>query len=50
MREAITQYIDREEQREAFRQDSLKGWDEYQKTGMHATAAAVATWLARWGN
>ena len=29
VREAITQYVDREERREAFRQDTIKLWDEY---------------------
>ena len=29
MREAITQYVEREEKREAFRQDTLKAWEEY---------------------
>jgi len=49
MREAITQYVDREEKREAFRQDTLKAWEEYQETGLHATAAEVESWLANWG-
>ncbi|WP_297462572.1 CopG family ribbon-helix-helix protein [Ferrovum sp.] len=49
MREAISQYIDREEKREAFRQDALKAWEEYQETGLHATAAEVDTWLSSWG-
>ena len=46
MREAITQYVDREERRETFRQDTIKAWEEYQETGMHATAAEVETWFA----
>jgi len=46
MREAITQYIDREEKREAFRQDTLKAWEEYRATGQHATAAEADAWLA----
>ena len=49
MREAIKQYVEREEKREAFRQDTLKAWDEYQETGLHATTAEVDTWLASWG-
>jgi predicted transcriptional regulator len=49
MREAISQYVDREEKREAFRQDTIKSWEEYQETGLHATAAEVDTWLASWG-
>ena len=49
MREAIIQYVDREEKREAFRQDTLKAWEEYRTTGLHATADAVEAWLASWG-
>lgn len=49
MREAIIQYVDREEKREAFRQDTLKAWEEYRTTGLHATAEAVEAWLASWG-
>lgn len=49
MREAISQYVDREEKREAFRQDGLKAWREYQETGLHATAEEVEAWLASWG-
>lgn len=49
MREAITQYVDREEKREAFRQDTLKAWEEYRATGLHATAEEVEAWLANWG-
>lgn len=49
MREAINQYVDREEKREAFRQDTVNAWDEYQETGLHATAAEVDEWLASWG-
>ena len=49
MREAITQYVDREEKREIFRQETLKSWEEYQETGLHATSAQVDAWLASWG-
>ncbi len=47
MREAIRQYVEREEKREAFRQDGLKAWYEYQVTGLHVTAAEADAWLAR---
>jgi predicted transcriptional regulator len=50
MREAINQYVEREEKREAFRQATIKAWDEYQETGLHATAAEVDTWLNSWGS
>lgn len=45
MREAIAQYVDREEKREAFRQDGLRAWQEYQSTGLHVTAAEADAWL-----
>ncbi len=50
MCKAIDQYVDREEKREAFRQDTIKAWDEYQETGLHVTADEVETWLTSWGN
>ena len=46
MREAITQYVNREEMREAFRQDTIKSWDEYRATGLHVTAVEADAWLA----
>jgi predicted transcriptional regulator len=49
MREAIEQYIEREEKREAFRQAALAAWNEHQMTGLHATAEEVDAWLASWG-
>ncbi len=49
MREAIAQYVDREEKREDFRQATLQAWDEYRATGEHAAAADVHTWLQSWG-
>lgn len=50
MREAIAQYVDREEKRETLRQDTLEAWNEFQATGQHATAAEVDNWLASWGS
>lgn len=49
MREAIQQYVEREESRERFRKDTLKAWEDYQATGLHATAGEVEKWLASWG-
>ncbi len=49
MREAITQYVEREEKREAFRQDTLRAWEEYRSTGLHASDEEVQTWLSSWG-
>lgn len=47
MREAIIQYVEREEKREVFRQDTLKAWEEYRTTGQHVTADEADTWLAQ---
>jgi predicted transcriptional regulator len=47
MREAISQYVEREEKREAFRQDGIRAWEEYRCTGMHVTAAEADAWLAQ---
>jgi predicted transcriptional regulator len=49
MREAIAQYVEREEKREAFREHTLKAWEEFQATGLHATADEVEKWLSSWG-
>ena len=49
MREAIAQYVEREEKREALRRETLAAWDEFQATGMHVTGDEVETWLSTWG-
>jgi predicted transcriptional regulator len=46
MREAITQYVDREEKREAFRQETLETWESYRRTGLHLTANEADAWLS----
>lgn len=47
MREAISQYLEREEKRESFRQDALLAWNEYQATGLHVTMEEAEAWLAK---
>jgi predicted transcriptional regulator len=47
MHEAVEQYVGREEKREQFRQDALAAWNDYQATGLHATADEADAWLAR---
>ncbi|MCL2661335.1 MAG: CopG family ribbon-helix-helix protein [Acidobacteriaceae bacterium] len=49
MREAIAQYVEHEERREALNRDTIKAWEEYQATGLHLTAEEVDQWLASWG-
>jgi predicted transcriptional regulator len=47
MREAIEQYVEREERREQLRHDALAAWTEYQATGRHVTADEADAWIAR---
>lgn len=49
MREAIVQYIEREEARESFKQEALVSWASYQETGQHLTGQEVREWLSTWG-
>lgn len=49
MREAIREYVEREEKREAFRQATLQAWEEYRETGLHVTGEEVTAWLETWG-
>ena len=49
MREAIAQYVDREETRERLRQETVQAWEEFKATGRHATAEEVDKWLSSWG-
>lgn len=47
MREAISQYVEREEKRETYRQDGLKAWNAYQANGLHVTAEEADVWLSK---
>ena len=47
MREAIEQYVEREERREKLRQDALAAWDDYEATGQHVTGEEADAWLAK---
>ena len=47
MREAIAQYVEREEKREAFREDTQRVWEEFQRTGLHLTGEEVDAWMAK---
>ncbi len=46
MKEAIEQYVAREEKRAAFRRDAEAAWEDYQKTGLHLTGEEADAWLA----
>jgi predicted transcriptional regulator len=47
MREAVEQYVEREEKREQLRQDALAAWAAYQTAGLHVTAKEADAWLAK---
>lgn len=47
IREAVEQYVEREEARERLRQDALAAWADYQATGLHVTAEEADAWLAK---
>ena len=47
MKEAIEQYVDREEKKLSFREDARKAWDDYQATGLHLTAEEADRWLEK---
>ena len=50
MREAIEQYVEREEKREQFRQSATAAWNDFRSTGLHVTAEEADEWLAKLEN
>ena len=48
--QAITEYVDREEARAAFRQEAEAAGTDYQADGRHLTQRETAEWLATWGS
>ncbi len=49
MCDAIRQYVERDEARDAFLHQARDAWLEYRETGLHASAEEVLEWLATWG-
>ncbi len=49
MRQAINDYVEREETRESFKQEALSSWKSYKETGQHLTGQEVKDWLNTWG-
>ena len=47
MLQALESYVAREEKREAWRQEGIAAWEEYQRTGLHLTNAEVKQWLSQ---
>lgn len=49
-KQAIAEYLDREEAVERFRQESVAAWDNYQRDGQVVAHENVMEWLATWGD
>ena len=49
MREAIRDYVEREEAKENFKQEALAAWTAFQETGRHLTGQELHNWLNTWG-
>lgn len=49
MREAIEQYVEREEARANFEAEALASWESYRETGLHLTGEEARNWLETWG-
>lgn len=47
MREAIAQYVEREEKRESFKQEAMAAWQHFQATGLHVTHEEMDAYLAK---
>ena len=47
MREAIAEYIEREERRAAFIAEAETAWQHYQETGEHVTLEQMDDWAKR---
>jgi predicted transcriptional regulator len=50
MREAIRDFIEREEARESFKEEALASWTAFQETGRHLTGEELRDWLNTWGS
>lgn len=47
IRDAIQQYVDREESSEQSQQQALKGWNDFQVSGLHVAADEADAWLSK---
>jgi predicted transcriptional regulator len=47
--EAVREYVEREEAREALRKAALESWQDYEETGLHVTGDEIIQWVESWG-
>jgi predicted transcriptional regulator len=45
MREAVSEYLGREEMRQSFRDEAARAWQDYKETGLHVTQDEVDIWI-----
>lgn len=45
MKEAVNQFLDREESKAALREAADQSWRHYQETGLHLTLGEVNEWM-----
>lgn len=49
MKEAIRQFLEREEEAEQIRRESLERWERFEATGATVHHDVVEAWLETWG-
>jgi predicted transcriptional regulator len=49
MKEALREYVEKEERAEKLRQETIERWDAYKTSGEHVSNEAVMAWLDTWG-
>ena len=49
MREAVREYLTREELQQDFADEAEKAWADYQQTGLHVTHAEIDAWAKSLG-
>lgn len=49
MKEAIHQFLDREEEADHIRQETMKRWERFESNGEAVEHETVEAWLKTWG-
>jgi len=50
VKEAIDEYVDREEKKEKLKEELLSAWNQYQLTGLHLTHEEMSDWVEKIAN
>ena len=49
VRQALREYVEREEKKMQFQQEAIAAWQDFQQDGLHLTGDEVMAWLNSWG-